>query len=164
MITARMAPVWMAMSNTLALASSKPSSAPARIRWPVLEMGRNSVRPSTTPMMAALTSKQSTRTRARKASLTRVVTLPVAMGGLSLYGTVSAFGSAPTVLLPWALAMGTVLAISLRQSAPAAARFNATRREFDLPGSWVPMVLILGIFLTKYAVGVATAMQPAPAR
>jgi hypothetical protein len=27
MITARMAPVWMAMSNTLALASSKPSSA-----------------------------------------------------------------------------------------------------------------------------------------
>lgn len=101
------------------------------------------------------------QTRARKAKLARVVTLPVAMGGLSLYGTVSAFGSAPAVLLAWALALGAVLAISLRQSAPAAARYNATRREFDLPGSWVPMVLILGIFLTKYAVGVATAMQPA---
>jgi uncharacterized membrane protein len=112
-------------------------------------------------LLVGLVALGLSQTRARKASLTRVVTLPVAMGGLSLYGTVSAFGSAPTVLLPWALAMGTVLAISLRQSAPAAARYNATRREFDLPGSWVPMVLILGIFLTKYAVGVATAMQPA---
>ena len=50
-------PVWMAMSNTWALASSKPSNDPARIKWPVEEIGRNSVSPSTTPMMAALTSK-----------------------------------------------------------------------------------------------------------
>ncbi len=56
-MTAKMAPVWMAISNTLALASSKPSSDPAKIKWPVDEMGRNSVSPSTTPMMAALTSK-----------------------------------------------------------------------------------------------------------
>ena len=57
MITARMAPVWMAMSNTLALASEKPSRLPARIKCPVDEMGRNSVKPSTMPMIAALTSK-----------------------------------------------------------------------------------------------------------
>src|SRR6185369_7853469 len=44
-----MAPVWIAMSKTLAFSSSKPSSDPARIRWPVLEIGRNSVSPSTTP-------------------------------------------------------------------------------------------------------------------
>ena len=57
MITARMAPVWMAMSNTLALVPVKPSRLPARIRWPVEEMGRNSVKPSTMPMIAALTSR-----------------------------------------------------------------------------------------------------------
>ena len=32
MITARMAPVWMAISNTLALSPVKPSRLPARIR------------------------------------------------------------------------------------------------------------------------------------
>ncbi|MNT68363.1 hypothetical protein D3C72_2065920 [compost metagenome] len=53
-ITAKIAPVWIAMSNTLALASSKPSRLPARIKWPVDEIGKNSVSPSTTPMMAAL--------------------------------------------------------------------------------------------------------------
>jgi hypothetical protein len=56
-ITAKIAPVWIAMSNTLAFSSSKPSSAPARIRWPVDEIGRNSVNPSTMPMIAALASK-----------------------------------------------------------------------------------------------------------
>jgi hypothetical protein len=32
-------PVWIAMSKTLALSSSKSSSEPARIRWPVDEIG-----------------------------------------------------------------------------------------------------------------------------
>jgi hypothetical protein len=40
----------------LGLGIVKPSRLPARIRWPVLEMGKNSVSPSTTPMMAALIS------------------------------------------------------------------------------------------------------------
>ena len=57
MITAKIAPVWIAMSNTLPLASSKPSSAPARMRCPVLEIGRNSVSPSTMPIRAAFPSK-----------------------------------------------------------------------------------------------------------
>jgi uncharacterized protein YneF (UPF0154 family) len=35
---------------------------------------------------------------------------------------------------------------------------------FTLPTSWVPLLLILGIFLTKYIVGVELAMRPALAR
>jgi uncharacterized protein DUF6622 len=31
---------------------------------------------------------------------------------------------------------------------------------FKLPGSWVPLLLILGIFLTRYVVGVELAMRP----
>lgn len=56
-MTAKIAPVWMAMSKTLTVASlmwfCMPSSWPARIRWPVLEIGRNSVNPSTMPITAA---------------------------------------------------------------------------------------------------------------
>ena len=66
MITARMAPVWIAMSKTLAFSSSNPSNAPARMRCPVLEIGRNSVRPSTTPMTAALTSRTISNARSRQ--------------------------------------------------------------------------------------------------
>ena len=40
-------------------------------------------------------------------------------------------------------------------------RYDASTRSFDLPGSWLPMALILGIFATKYAVGVSLVMHPA---
>ncbi len=52
--TARMAPDWMTISNSLPRSSLKSSRSPARIRWPVDEMGRNSVSPSTMPRMRAL--------------------------------------------------------------------------------------------------------------
>ena len=52
----------------------------------------------------------------------------------------------------------------IRSTAPAGARYCNASRRFDLPGSAMPLVLIMGIFLTKYLVGVELAMQPALAR
>ena len=51
--TATMAPAWMTISNSFARSPVKFSSDPATIRWPVEDTGRNSVRPSTRPRMAA---------------------------------------------------------------------------------------------------------------
>ena len=55
-MTARIAPDWMTISNSLPRSSWKSSRLAARIRCPVLETGRNSVRPSTTPRMAAFSN------------------------------------------------------------------------------------------------------------
>src|ERR1017187_9219044 len=52
--TARIAPHWITISNSLPLSSLKSSRSPARMRWPVLDTGRNSVSPSTTPSISAL--------------------------------------------------------------------------------------------------------------
>ncbi len=46
---ARIAPGWMAMLNTAQACASKPGNSVARMRCPVEETGRNSVRPSTIP-------------------------------------------------------------------------------------------------------------------
>jgi hypothetical protein len=43
----------------------------------------------------------------------------------------------------------------------AGTTYDAASRSFNVPGSWMPLALILGIFLTKYIVGVELAMQPA---
>ncbi len=57
MMTAMMAPGWIATSNAFMTSESgRPSSDWVRIRWPVDDTGRNSVSPSTMPMMAALIS------------------------------------------------------------------------------------------------------------
>jgi hypothetical protein len=56
------------------------------------------------------------------------------------------------------------LALWLQPAAPSGTLYAATSRSFYIPGSAMPLGLILGIFLTKYFVGVELALQPALAR
>ncbi|RYF35753.1 MAG: hypothetical protein EOO25_22055 [Comamonadaceae bacterium] len=83
----------------------------------------------------------------------------------SVWGTFSAFGASPqfgAVLAAWFGAAAVVAALAAGTRAPAT--YDAATGRFFLQGSWVPLVLILGIFLTKYVVGVELAMQPQLAR
>ena len=101
--------------------------------------------------------------RTRNVSATRMAIMPVAMTGLSLWGTISAFGNSPQfgyVLLVWAAGMALMAGLIGTQAAPQGARYEAATRSFNVPGSWLPLVLILGIFMTKYIVGVELAMKP----
>jgi len=98
----------------------------------------------------------------RTASLKRITLLPLAMTGLSLWGTVSAFGSSPLigyVLLAWLTGAALMTALIAPQAAQAGTRYDAASRSYQVPGSWLPLLLILGIFFTKYVVGVELAMQ-----
>jgi hypothetical protein len=94
----------------------------------------------------------------------RTAITPVAMTGLSLWGTISAFSQSEiygSVLLAWAVVAVALAAIVGMTPAPSGTTYNPQHRTFNLPGSWVPLVLILGIFLVKYVVGVEVAMNPA---
>jgi len=93
-------------------------------------------------------------------SLTRVTLMPVAMGGLSFYGVVSVFGDSPGALLGWAAAAVVLMALVLQRPVPATTRYDAAERRFHVAGSPVPLMLMMGIFLTKYVVGAALAMHP----
>mgnify|MGYP003383587941 CR=1 FL=1 len=100
----------------------------------------------------------------RRASLTRVFLTPAAMTALSVYGMVSAFGLSRQLgmtLAVWLLAAGTctTLALYWRNTAPHGTSYDAGSRSFKLPGSAIPLALIIGIFLTKYVVGVEMAIQ-----
>jgi hypothetical protein len=114
-------------------------------------------------LLAGLLALGLSQARDRTASLTRIAVMPVAMTIFALWGLVSAFGASAmfaAVLAAWlAAALVPALAIGL-QGRPAGVRYEAQARRFTLPGSWVPMALIAGIFLTKYAVGVELALQP----
>ena len=99
--------------------------------------------------------------RANRIGLPRSAVMPVAMTGLSLYGVLSVFSHQPVAALAWgaaALVAGFVVA---QRTAPAGTRYDAATRSFHLPGSAVPLALMMGIFFTKYAVGVQVALHPA---
>ncbi len=110
-------------------------------------------------LLAALLWQGLSQTAHRTASLKRITLLPLAMIGLSLFGTVSVFGSDPKILLAWSGAAAVTVALVMRIANTSAIKYDSEKRLFSLPGSWVPLVLIMGIFVTKFAVGFMTAMQ-----
>jgi hypothetical protein len=93
-------------------------------------------------------------------SLAKVTVMPIAMTGLSLAGVISAFGDSPGALLGWAVAAAALVLVVLQQALPASTRYDRSAREFQVAGSAMPLVLMMGIFFTKYVVGVALAMHP----
>lgn len=115
-------------------------------------------------LLAALLALGISQMFTRSASLTRLIFLPAAMIGLALYGILAAFGAAPLELLAWGATAALAVLGVLRLPLPVRTRYDAATRRFTLPGSGLPLLLILGIFLTKYAVGVMLAMQPSLGR
>jgi uncharacterized membrane protein len=111
-------------------------------------------------LLAGLLALGFSQTRSRSVGLARVVLLPLGLGAFSLYGTVSAFGASPAVLGSWLAATLVLVLVVTQLALPAATHYDSATRRFQLPGSWVPMALIMGIFLTKYAVGVSLVMHP----
>ena len=118
-------------------------------------------------LLAGLVALGLSQVRSRTAALTRITIVPAVMTTLSLLGTVSTFGGSPlfgSVLLAWSIAGAASLTITAARAAPNGTLYDTASRKFHQPGSWVPMLLILGIFLTKYVGGVDLAMQPGLAR
>lgn len=114
-------------------------------------------------LLAALLALGVGQMRPRKAGLPRVLLMPLGMAAFSVFGLASAFGAHPAgTLAAWLLAALLVAGASLlwRPQAPAGVRYYAGEARFHLPGSSVPLLLILGIFFTKYTVGVELALRP----
>lgn len=96
----------------------------------------------------------------RRVSLRRITIMPIAMAVLSLYGVISAFNDSPMALILWSAAAVALAFLLLQRQLHEATRYDAGTRSFDVPGSAVPLILMMGIFFTKYIVGVQLAMHP----
>ncbi|MFT3816912.1 MAG: hypothetical protein QM750_04680 [Rubrivivax sp.] len=87
-------------------------------------------------------------------------TLALGIGSLmvvfSLWGLWSAFGSAPAMLLCWALGLGATVAAGRRWLAPRGMVLADDARVL-VPGSWLPLALMMGIFGLKFALGYGAA-------
>ncbi len=125
-------------------------------------------------LLAALLALGVSQLREQQRSLGRVIGLPVGMSAFGIYGLWTAFGGSPQqwpALLAWLATALVASALMLwlpegsnasqgefgKRSAP---RFNAGTGQLSIPGSVMPLLLILGIFMTKYVVGVEMAINP----
>lgn len=98
--------------------------------------------------------------RDREMSLVRVTILPLVMIALSMSGVLNAFGHAPVALGGWGAGVGAALAFARQIVSVRGATWSAQTATLHVPGSWLPLALIIALFFVKYFVGVQLALHP----
>lgn len=97
------------------------------------------------------------QSRPRLVAPNTMAIVALAMFGLSLYGVASAFGVHPAPLLAWAL--GIVLSASLGRRLVGPRGLAKVSSRVQVPGSWVPLGLMLAIFAAKFVLGLVSALH-----
>jgi hypothetical protein len=87
----------------------------------------------------------------------KLLLIALAMFAWSLYGLLGSFGLAPLALLLWALGYGAALTLGVRHF--TAQGLTTVGDQVHLPGSWVPLGLLMGIFSVRFVLGTAMAMH-----
>jgi hypothetical protein len=80
--------------------------------------------------------------------------MAVGFGCYSLYGVISSFGASLTNILPWAIGMAVSAFLGRPYFGPKELSRVAGSPKVLVPGSWLPLALMMGIFAVKFFVGV----------
>ena len=111
-------------------------------------------------LLAALVALGWSQTRDRTVSLKRVTILPLIMIAFSASNVLQNASGHPGLLFAWAIACLTLAAAVMQIPLSHKTRYHAESGMLTVAGSWVPMTLILTIFVGKYVLAIFTAMQP----
>ena len=112
-------------------------------------------------VLAVLLALGLVQARNRKVSGLLILLLPATMIPLSLYGVAASFGANLAALSAWAIGFGAALTLNgLVFFGPRGVRYDAVDGRFEVPGSWVPLVLMLTIFSTRFVFAVVKALNP----
>lgn len=110
-------------------------------------------------MLVALCALGWKQTRTRQLSLKRILTLPLVMLVLTISSLSNSSGAHGAVLTIWFLSMMCTAFFIRSLHLPAGHAYDVQGRLFTVPGSLIPLLMILGIFVTKYVAAVMIAMQ-----
>ncbi len=109
-------------------------------------------------ILAALIFLGSRQLKARVVSRYSVLIAPVVF----LFVGLMSAGRGPLGLAVWALAVVSLATVTFFVWQPTAgARYEANGDRLHMPGSVVPMLLMLAIFLLNYVINVVLAINPA---
>lgn len=111
-------------------------------------------------LLTALVALGLWQRRARRVRPVQLLVLPVALLALGLWSMAPRFVAQPAWAALWLTALLVAARWSRRWAPPVGTRWLPDLGLLALPGSWLPLAIILAIFSLRYATGVALALQP----
>ena len=111
-------------------------------------------------LLTALVALGLWQRRERRVRPFQLLLLPAGLMALGLWSMAPGFVAQPLSAVIWLVAVTGAGWLGLQLPRPGAARWLPATGQLQLPGSWVPMVIILSIFSLRYASGVTLALHP----
>jgi hypothetical protein len=111
-------------------------------------------------LLVVLIAVGSSQLAQRRITPLRATGVPLLLSALSLAGVVASLAQPELALPAWIACTAVVAAAMLSRATPAGTAWDAAQGRFVVPGSALPLVAMMGLFLTKYAVGVSFALTP----
>ncbi len=102
--------------------------------------------------------------RTRQVPIQAVFIMPVAMTMMSLIGTLMDLGFTVITILCWLLGAVSLTLLLVKITGNSSVAYNHTTRKLTLQASWIPLLVILAIFCTRYALGMSFGMNLAIVR
>lgn len=100
------------------------------------------------------------QTNDRTATRAALLLLPAGMMAYSLFDMITNIGFYGYRLMLWSA--GTLIAwpFAIVLLTQKGMEYNLATRKIFVPGSWLPLTIIMGVFSVKYAQGAITALSP----
>lgn len=99
-------------------------------------------------------------TKPRTVPLLRLAILPTLFFYLSLQNLLHAFNFGPLTIATWASALICGISLGWWRNKRTPIQVDQQKKQVHLPGSWIPLILVIGIFSIKYYFGYTQATNP----
>jgi hypothetical protein len=111
-------------------------------------------------LLPALIVLGSVQAAPRRRTLGSATLIPLAMVLMSLYGVLAVFPNRALPVLAWGIGIALAVSLCHTRNVWRGIVWSGADRRLFIPGSWLPLAVILGLFSVKFAVGMTLAMQP----
>ncbi len=101
--------------------------------------------------------------RARKTSTVPIAVLlliPSIFLGWSLFSFFGKYATDPLAILFWFLCLGMGFFIGFLHMQSLKLQFDKQKKKVELPGSWIPLMLSMSIFTSKFSIGMMSSIMP----
>jgi hypothetical protein len=86
--------------------------------------------------------------------------IPSIFFGWSLFSFFRKYAADPLTILFWFFSLGVGGIIGFSHMQRLKLQFDKKKKKVEMPGSWVPLMLSMSIFSSKFSIGMMSSMMP----
>lgn len=112
------------------------------------------------PLFALLLLNGLRSTKSNGVPLAVLLLIPSIFFGWSLSSFFGKFGTTPLTILLWILCLGMGFLIGFLHTRKLSLQFDRPKGKVKMPGSWIPLMLSMSMFTSKFSIGMMSSMKP----